>query len=145
MDDTRDTRAKSKSGATGQLTSNLSRESRVYPLPADPPSQPSVRLAPPASGNQTAAAAGDGDPPSWYRSGVGRLRKYGGRDEQSRQLYVLDDASGRTLYYLTPGSGVDLQPFVERRLECFGPAEFNGKLRANFMIAMRLQPAADGK
>jgi hypothetical protein len=140
-------KAATKTGATGQLTSNLSRESRVYPLPADPPAPPSVRLAPPASGQppSTAPAAADGDPPGWYRSGVGQLRKFGGRDEQSRQLYVLDDASGRTLYYLTPASGIDLQPYLGRRLECFGPAEFNGKLRANYMIAMRLQPTADGK
>jgi hypothetical protein len=81
----------------------------------------------------------------WYNSGPGKLRKSGAHDEQGRSLYALDDVYGRPFYYIEPGSGVDLQPYLGRAVELVGPAVYDSRLRANHMIAMRVQPAGEGR
>jgi hypothetical protein len=132
-------------------------EGRVYPLPGEAAAPPSARLSPPAgvppqgqpsvsaSPSATGAMPAQPDGQKWYNSGPGKLRKSGARDEQGRPLFALDDLYGRPMYYIAPGSGVDLQPYLGRAVELSGPAEFNARLRANYMIAMRVQPAGDGR
>jgi hypothetical protein len=129
----------------GQLASaGKPSEGRVTPAKNDPAAAPTARLAPPYGGGAAPAAPtppDQPDPPNWYRSGVGKLRKSGGRDEQGGQLYALDDKRGLPMYYVSPGPGVDLQAYLGRSVELAGPAEFNARLRANYIIAMRVQPA----
>jgi len=71
-------------------------------------------------------------------SGAGRLRR-SGRLVEGRRTYVLESAQGYPLYYVSPQQGLDLEPYVERQVELFGPAIYSGELRANYMIANQLR------
>jgi hypothetical protein len=54
------------------------------------------------------------------RSGPGWLRRSGVSIE-SRMAYVLEDDAGRVRYYLVPQTGLNLEAFVNRPVEVFGP------------------------
>lgn len=71
-------------------------------------------------------------------SGAGRLRR-SGRIVDGRRTYVLESAQGYPLYYVSPQQGLDLEPYVERLVELYGPAIYSGELRANYMLVNQLR------
>jgi hypothetical protein len=72
-------------------------------------------------------------------SGPGRLRR-AGRCVEYRRTYVLETGQGIPTLYVTPQDGLDLEPYVNRNVELFGPAIYRGDLRANYMTVVRVQP-----
>jgi hypothetical protein len=116
------------------------------PVSAPAPEQPpQVRLAAPP--DPTAAAAGPAQTSSWsspqvnndglFPSGVGQLAR-SGRTVNGLPTYRLEVNGGA--WYITPAKGVDLEPFVNQNVECFGTAQYSGELRANYMVVSRVQP-----
>jgi hypothetical protein len=71
-------------------------------------------------------------------SGPGRLRR-AGRCIESQRTYVLEFERGGLLYVL-PQPGLDLEAYVNRHVELFGPITYRGDLRANAMNVCRVQP-----
>ncbi len=74
-------------------------------------------------------------------SGPGKLRR-AGRVLEGRKTYVLESSANYPMLYVTPGPNVDLDPYLGQFVELFGPAVYNGDLRANYMTVMRVQPVA---
>jgi hypothetical protein len=104
---------------------------------------PMVRLAPPCGPSGEAClpapAAPAIQPAAYYSSGPGRLRR-AGRLLDGKTAYVLDGGPGRLPLYVTAQSGIDLEPYVCRKVEIVGPSIYRGDLRANYMTASRVQP-----
>lgn len=78
-------------------------------------------------------------PGNYPSSGPGRLRR-AGRFLENRKTYALESSQGYPLLYVTPYQGIDLEPYLERNVELFGPAIYDGHLRANYMTVVRVQP-----
>ena len=57
-----------------------------------------------------------------------------------KQAYVLENTQGRPLLYVTAQAGLNLEPYVNRNVELFGPAIYRGDLRANYMTVVRVAP-----
>jgi hypothetical protein len=111
----------------------------VYPVPTDPGTL-TVRLAspgPPAPAPaQPGASCGPGGSCS---AGSGRLRR-AGRTVEDQRTYVLENSQGFPLFYVTPRPGIDLEPYLQRDVELFGPVIYRGDLRANFMTVTGVRP-----
>ncbi len=71
-------------------------------------------------------------------SGPGRLRT-SGRMVDGRRCYVLESDEGYPRLYCAPNAGVNLEPYLNRNVELFGPAIYHGELRANYMTVVRIQ------
>ncbi len=51
------------------------------------------------------------------------------------------EGSGRSLMlYVTAQPGIDLECYVNRKVELFGPSIYRGDLRSNYMGVVRVQP-----
>jgi hypothetical protein len=72
-------------------------------------------------------------------SGPGHLRR-AGRTVEYQRTYVLEDAQGLPMLYVTPGPGIDLEPYVEHTVELFGQTAYRGDIRAYYMTVSRVQP-----
>ena len=59
---------------------------------------------------------------------------------ESRKAYVLESSQNYPMLYVTPHTGIDLEPCVDKNVELFGPAIYRGDLRANYMSVVRVQP-----
>jgi hypothetical protein len=118
------------------------------------PARSGVQLNPPTAGTQPFATAVQPTPtpnsssaspwqpvtPAGYpSSGPGRLRR-AGRFLENRKTYVLESSQNYPILYVTPHTGIDLEPFVDRNVELFGPAIYRGDLRTNYMTVVRVQP-----
>ena len=117
---------------------------RTYGLPAGGPDSPTVRLAPPAASPTQAdtwlpPSSGTAQPAAIYASGPGRLR-HAGRSLDNRPTYVLEGGPNRIPLYVTAQVGIDLEGFLNRKVELFGPSIYRGDLRANYMSVIRVQP-----
>jgi hypothetical protein len=114
----------------------------LAPVAADP-NVSTVRLAAPNAMNQPAYNTPDPthapDAASSNSSGRGWLH-IAGRAVEGRRTYRLENAQGLPLFYVAAQPGVDLESYVNREVELFGPVVYNGLLRANFMTAVRVQP-----
>jgi hypothetical protein len=73
-------------------------------------------------------------------NGPGYLQSAGRSTWEGRRLYRLDTAQGRPIVYATAEPGVELEPFVNRRIELYGPTIYSGDLRANYMRVERVRP-----
>jgi hypothetical protein len=94
----------------------------------------------PETRNYTSGAAWQPATPGGYpSSGPGRLRR-AGRFLDNRKTYALESAQGYPLLYVTPYQGIDLEPYLNQNVELFGPAIYDGNLRANYMTVVRVQP-----
>jgi hypothetical protein len=124
---------------------------RVYPMPAEPPAPPNVRLNPPSATAQAPATGAQpinssGVASSSRRpdnSGVYSERGYlkiAGRVEEGRRTYRLESPTGYPLMYVTAQPGLELEPYLNQYVEVIGPAIYSGVLRANYMTATRVQP-----
>jgi hypothetical protein len=112
-------------------------------LPANP--------YPPSSQQPTVA---NNNPSPWQPGGqparntystpcVGRLIR-AGRAYSGRKTYVFMQQNaepGHDAYrcYASPQVGVDLEPYLNKNVELFGQAEYNGELRANYMIVEQVR------
>jgi hypothetical protein len=121
---------------------------RVVPVPIDPgrpaperpvtpcvPGDPAFPQAPSQPGNPWATPRSPEGHPS---SGAGVLRR-AGRVIEGQRTYVLESLQGYPTLYVTAQTGLDLEPYVNGKVELFGPAIYRGELRANYMIAVRVQ------
>lgn len=70
-------------------------------------------------------------------SGPGRLRR-AGFFVDGKQAYVLENSQGRPLLYVTAQAGLNLEPYVNRTVELFGPTVYHGDLRTNYMSAAQV-------
>jgi hypothetical protein len=104
----------------------------IRPTPA-PPLVP----AQPVSNTQVGYAAQPPAAPLVQPSGPGRLRR-AGFFVDGRQAYVLENTQGRPLLYITAQQGLNLEPYVNRTVELFGPVIYHGELRTNYMTAAQV-------
>jgi hypothetical protein len=132
-------------------------ESKVYPVAGNPPNT-NVRLAPPqGSGTPTTnawsatptalntspattpgAPAGPPTAGTEYSSGPGWLQ-VSARSAEGKKTYVMVSDRGAPFYYVTGQAGVNLEPYLKRRVELFGQAIYSGDLRANYMRVARVE------
>jgi hypothetical protein len=133
-------------------------ESKVYPAVVNPQPNPNVRLASPqGSGTATtnawsatptalntspaAAPGAPAGPPAAgteYSSGPGWLQT-SARSAEGKKTYVMVSDRGAPFYYVTALPGVNLEPYLRRRVELFGQAIYSGDLRANYMRVARIE------
>jgi hypothetical protein len=129
-------------------------ESKVYPVAANPPPNPNVRVAPPQGSGaaptnswsatptalRTSPAAPAGPPTAGteYSSGAGWLQ-VSARSAEGKKTYVMVSDQGAPFYYVTAQPGVNLEQYLKRRVELFGQAIYNGDLRANYMRVSRVE------
>jgi hypothetical protein len=106
--------------------------------------KPSATLSPPAvdvgtsqpGSTQTSTAT-----PKGYASGPGTLVRAAIRIEGQPAYRLLTDGNNPTLY-VTAVPGIDLERFLDQRVELMGTAEYRGELRANRMHVHQVQPLA---
>jgi hypothetical protein len=109
---------------------------------------PAAKLSPPSiegnftarTGNESLAASPPASP-SVYSSGPGTLVRAGIR-LGGRPTYRLELGDGKPNLYVTAVPGLDLERFLDQRVELIGAAEYQGTLRANHMQAYQVQPLA---
>jgi hypothetical protein len=118
--------------------------SRVAQLPDSQP--PAAKLNPPSiEGTFVARAANEPSSPhlpgdqTVYSSGPGTLLRAGLRIN-SQPTYRLDLGEGKPNLYVTAAPGLDLERFLDQKVELIGAAEYHGTLRANHMRAYQVQP-----
>lgn len=111
----------------------------AQPSAQSPAAAPPVRLAAPVTGTSFSGQTGQGDPALSGSSGPGRLR-VAGRSIGSQRLYVLENARGIPVVYAAPQGNLNLEPYVGRNVELYGPTYYQGSLRANYMSVMRVVP-----
>src|SRR5205085_5070859 len=92
-----------------------------------------------APGAPAALTASDSPASNLPSSGPGRLRR-AGRAVEYQRTYVLEDAQGLPLLYVSPEPGIDLEPYVEHNVELFGHSAYRGDIRAYYMTVSRVQP-----
>ncbi len=117
--------------------------SRVEPGRSD--REPSAQLHPPtidagATSNQSLTVSLPANP-KLYNSGPGTLVR-AGRSVEKRQTYRLDTGENNPTLYVTAGRGIDLEQFLNQKVELIGEAEYSGELRANHMRVNKVQPLA---
>jgi len=101
---------------------------RIAPQPAVP--------AQPVSNTQV-GYAGRPPAPVVQPSGPGQLRR-AGFFVDGKQAYVLENSQGRPLLYVTAQTGLNLEPYVNRNVELYGPVIYHGDLRNNYMTATQV-------
>jgi hypothetical protein len=97
--------------------------------------QPAVQ-AQPVSNTQVGYASRPATPVV-QPSGPGQLRR-AGFFVDGKQAYVLENTQGRPLLYVTAQAGLNLEPYVNRSVELFGPVIYHGDLRNNYMTATQV-------
>lgn len=121
-------------GSPGIPVSRNAAQSNSAPNPYPPGSTP-VPTVPIVTSNFSP----DGNPlqpAQKFTTCVGNLTR-SGRGVANRKTYVFQgtDPSGASIrLYASPQTGIDLDPFLDHRVELTGPMVYNGELRANYMI-----------
>jgi hypothetical protein len=117
-------------------------ESKVYALTADSSATPTAHLASP----QAPGAATTNSSAPWPTPGAGKeyathpgWLHLSGRAVEGRKTYLMTTDNGSPLYYVTAQPGVNLDAYLNHRIECFGDAIYNGDLRANYMRVSRVE------
>jgi hypothetical protein len=117
-------------------------DSRLRPIPAGSPGQQvGYQTPPPPQMQQSnygstsdAAAAGP-----LLQSQPGRLQ-VAGRGVDGKRAYVLISSTGQLLMYITPQPGVDLEPYLNRNVQAYGPLVYRMELRAYHLSAQQVTP-----
>ena len=114
--------------ANSQLTSATA-DNRLAPVPAGNPGLQAnyASLQDPAAGA----------PPQTSTPGLLRVA---GRGVDSRPTYVLQNSQGMIQMYVTAQPGVDLQSYVGRNVQLYGPLVYRMDIRAYYMNAQRVTP-----
>jgi hypothetical protein len=112
----------------GAQLASAAAENRLAPVPAGAPAQQAnyASLQDPAAGY----------PP---QAKEGRLR-LAGRNVDTRRAYVLEDSRGFPQMYVMPQPGVDLESYVGRNVQVYGPLVYRMDIRAQYMSAQRITP-----
>lgn len=116
-------------------------ESKVYPLPGEPTPAPAVRLSAPqgVAASSGASPSASGAAAKEYATPAGWLH-VSSRAAEGRKAYTMIADDGRTLlYFVTAQPGVNLDPYVNRRVACFGEAIWSGDLHHNYMRVSRVE------
>jgi uncharacterized protein YgiM (DUF1202 family) len=103
------------------------------PAPTQPPvgQAPAVSYRPPPPASQ---------PPAGQWSGPGYLRR-SSFPVDYKPTYVLEASNGMPMIYVTAQPGVNLEAFVNRGVDLYGPIVYRGELRcANYMTASYVKP-----
>ena len=58
-----------------------------------------------------------------------------------KQAYRCEPCNGETLFYVTAGPGVDLEPFVNRKLHVYGSSIYRGDLRKWYVTVAQVVPS----
>jgi hypothetical protein len=94
----------------------------------------------PGGGRQPAEVQPQGASPNANGSGPGWLRKAGFFID-GKQAYVLETQNGQTRLYVTGQPGVNLEGYLNRQVELFGPTVYRGDIRGgNYMTVNRVNP-----
>jgi division/cell wall cluster transcriptional repressor MraZ len=102
-----------------------------------PPVPPGYQARVPGQPVSTTQVSYAGAAPVVQPSGPGQLRR-AGFFVNGKQAYVLENTQGRPLVYVTAQAGLNLEPYVNRNVEVFGPVIFHGDLRNNYMTATQV-------
>jgi hypothetical protein len=76
-----------------------------------------------------------------YATGLGVLRPSTQRlpELEGRRVYLMLNRDGKSIAYVTPAPGVDLESYMGREVELFGQAVYRGDLKTNLMVVDRVQ------
>lgn len=114
-------------------------------VPSGEATPSTVRLAAPTGVSTTVSRV----PASWVpqpagvsgvTSSASGVLYRAGRTVEGRATYRLETIAGAPLLYITPQTGIDLEPYLNRNVEVHGPAVYRGDLRANYMTVTSAQP-----
>src|SRR5262249_4025408 len=98
----------------------------------------------PSAGGPVASVSASPSPalnPTPGRSGPGWLRRTGFELLDNKPAYALEaDQKGQRWLYVTGGSGVDLEPYIGKHVELYGPMVYHGVLRTNYMTVTQVVP-----
>jgi hypothetical protein len=122
----------------GQVHYTTSSDDRLAPVGADSGGA-TVRLAAPNPPSYCPPDAPPAGMPAASSTSRGWLRRAGRSIDSHPQTYVLENAEGLPLYYVTALPGVDLGPYVSHYVELSGSVNYRGELRAHHMIVARVQ------
>lgn len=113
--------------------------------PASTGSKPPASLQPPTGTNTGAVGSAwpnDSKTPTtgggqrW--SGQGQLRRAGFLID-NRQAYALENNRGQIIYYATAGTGISLDPHVNRQVELLGTVQVRGDIRGGqYMVVTQV-------
>jgi hypothetical protein len=128
------------------VNAGTERQLPANPAPAPTPAGPAP--APPAQassqyGSAPAASVRPANPPglppqpALRASGPGWLRRTSFFVDNKR-AYALQSDQGQLLLYVTGGTGIDLEPFVGKAVDLYGPLGYRGDLRTNYMTATQV-------
>jgi hypothetical protein len=107
--------------------------------PAAKLQSPSLDAGPAAETPGTAATPVSTNSRPVYSSGPGTLARAGVRID-GQPTYRLVTAPNNPTLYVTAVPGIDLERFVDERVELTGTAEYRGELRANHLLVEKVQP-----
>ena len=54
-----------------------------------------------------------------------------------RPAFALEADDGRVYAYVTAGANMDLEPYVNRTVQLYGPVTYHGMMRTNYMTALQ--------
>jgi hypothetical protein len=72
-------------------------------------------------------------------SGPGYLRS-AGRSVDGKPAYALLSSQNQLLMYIHPQTGTDLEPYLNRNVDVYGPLVYRMDLRTNYMVATQVTP-----
>jgi hypothetical protein len=72
-------------------------------------------------------------PPEW--SAYGRIRDTGIKREDGQPIFVLEDAPGHALAYVTTNPDKSLQQYIGRTIAVYGPKVYNTTIRLEYVLA----------
>ncbi len=126
-----------------RLDATTSRPSLTPPPLADGAKPPATLQSPSGSNASTVGLAWPADARTantgaqrW--TGVGSLRR-AGFNIDGKQAYALESDRGQVLYYVTAGSGVGLDAFVNRAVDLLGAVQVRGDIRGGqYMVVAQV-------
>jgi uncharacterized protein YgiM (DUF1202 family) len=57
-----------------------------------------------------------------------------------KPAYALEGDDGKVHAYVTAGSNLELEPYVNRTVQLYGPVTYHGMMRTNYMTALQVNP-----
>jgi hypothetical protein len=131
-------RTVAQAGQPNESNYRAPQDGRIVPVPTNPNGQQAglyVSTCPPQG--QTSCY---GQPAVVSRSSPpGRLR-LAAHTVDCKRAYALESSQGQLLMYVTPEPGVNLEQYMDRNVELYGPLVYRMDLRAQYMLATRVTP-----
>jgi hypothetical protein len=57
-----------------------------------------------------------------------------------KPTYVLESSAGTVHLYVTAQPGVNLEQYVNRNVNLYGPMTYYGPVKSNYMVVQQVQP-----